>query len=78
MTYTHKFITLPVQFGQKLSKHPNRPNYQDVIIEHTKQGWRFIRLLIECPAAVPSEYILVFEQPTEGLERGAEEGSRPV
>jgi hypothetical protein len=49
------------------SKHPNHPSYQDVINEHAKQGWRFAQLLIECPAAVPIEYVLVFEQPTEEL-----------
>ncbi len=78
MTYTYKFISLPVQIGAKLSKHPDHPSYQDFINEHAKQGWRFVQLLIECPAAVPTEYVLVFEQPTEGLERAAQEGNRPV
>jgi len=78
MPYTYQFITLHIQIGAKLSKHPDHPSYQDVINEHAKQGWRFVQLLIECPAAVPTEYVLVFEQPSEGLEGAAQEGNRPV
>ena len=78
MKHTYKFITLPVQIGAKQSKHPNHPSYQDVINEHARQGWRFVQLLIECPAAVPTEYVLVFEQPLERLEHDAQEGSKPA
>lgn len=65
MAYTYKFITLPVRIGAELSKHPDHPSYQDVIHEQAGKGWRFVQLLIECPASIPTEYILVFEKPTE-------------
>lgn len=48
----------------------SRPSeHQDFSDEHAKQVWRFVHLLIECPGAVPTEGVLVFEQPTEGLQR---------
>lgn len=60
MTYTYTFVTIPVTIGTTRPKHPT---YQDVIEQYAEQGWRFVQLVIDNPAAVPTEYVLIFERP---------------
>lgn len=60
MTYIYRFVTVAVTLGTTQPKHPT---YQDVIAEHAKQGWRFVQLVVDNPAAVPTAYVLIFERP---------------
>ncbi|MDF9763728.1 hypothetical protein OKW24_005639 [Peribacillus simplex] len=59
--YEYKFVR--IEFG-KLSSKP-KVNYQDVIQEHARDGWRFVQLLTPDLTinGVASYYDLVFEGP---------------
>jgi hypothetical protein len=63
MSYTYKFVRLPVNVAAPRAQHPHHPSYEEVIAAHAAQGWRFVQLIQENPSAVPAEYVLVFEQP---------------
>lgn len=58
MTYTYTFVRVPVRVGAKQTE----PAYEATIHEYAKQGWRFVQLVIEVPAVVPTEYVLIFER----------------
>ena len=34
-------------------------SYQDAVAEHARLGWRLVQILVENPAAVVDEYVLV-------------------
>jgi hypothetical protein len=38
------------------------PSYQTIIHEHAVQGWRLVQILIENPAVIPGEYVIIFER----------------
>ena len=40
-------------------------SYQGVIAEQARAGWRLVQVLVEEPAAVVTEYVLVFERPAD-------------
>ncbi len=56
--YTYTFVTVPVAHGRN-----ETPPYQQMIAEYARQGWRFVQLVVAIPAAIPTEYTLVFERP---------------
>lgn len=60
MHYTYTFVTVPVTIGGTRAK---QPTFQEVIHEHARQGWRFVQLVVENPASIPTEYVLIFERP---------------
>lgn len=37
--------------------------YQSAVVRFAEDGWRLVQILVEVPAAVPSEYVLVLERP---------------
>ncbi len=69
MTYTYTFVSVPVKIG---TKRPTHPTYEEVINEYARQEWRFVQLVVHNPASIPTEYILIFEQPvtTEASQDG--------
>jgi hypothetical protein len=38
-------------------------DYEAVIHERAQQGWRLVQIFIPQPAAVVTEYVLIFERP---------------
>jgi hypothetical protein len=58
--YEYTFVRCPVTF-LKAGKI-NEVSYREVIKEHAAQGWRLVQMLVENPAAVPSEYMVIFER----------------
>jgi len=44
--------------------------YQSVVHELARQGWRLVQVLVEQPAAMVSEYVLIFERPTDRTGEG--------
>lgn len=42
----------------------DRTAYRAVVAEKARAGWRLVQVLIEVPAAVPTEVVLVLERPT--------------
>ncbi|WP_028560524.1 DUF4177 domain-containing protein [Paenibacillus pinihumi] len=59
--YEYKFVK--IEFT-RISSKP-KVNYQDVIEEHAREGWRFVQLLAPGMAinGVGSYYDLIFERP---------------
>ena len=43
----------------------NPQAYQEKIAEHAGEGWRLTQVFVETPAAMPSEYVLILERPTD-------------
>lgn len=58
--YEYKFVK--IEFG-KLTSKP-KANYQDIIQENAKEGWRFVQLLTPDLSinGVASYYDLIFER----------------
>lgn len=58
----YEYMFLRIEFG-RLSTKP-KENYQDVIQEHAREGWRFVQLLTPdlSISGVTSYYDLVFER----------------
>lgn len=59
MAYTYMFVTAPALIGVQRQQPP----YQDVINKYASEGWRFVQLVVDNPAAIPAEYVLIFERP---------------
>lgn len=59
--FEYAFVTVPVNYGSKASPSQSG-SYQAVIVDHARQGWRLVQVLVENPAAVPTEYTLIFER----------------
>lgn len=53
--FEYDFVTQPTTWGSR--------DYQDVVHERARSGWRLVQVLVEQPAAVAGEYVLVFERP---------------
>lgn len=58
--YEYAFIRTPIKFGKAGKIDPS--SHQSVIEEHASQGWRLVQILIENPAAIPGEYVIIFER----------------
>jgi Domain of unknown function (DUF4177) len=58
--YDYTFIRCPITFGKAGKIDP--ASYQAVIAEHVAKGWRLVQVLIENPAMIPSEYVIIFER----------------
>lgn len=66
MRYEYRFEAVDVRQDAR--------KYQRVAADRADDGWRLVQVLVEVPAAVPSEYVLVLERPvTTAL--GSGEGS---
>lgn len=53
--FEYRFHRVPL--GRKHEPYP------DAVARAAREGWRLVQILIEVPAAVPSEYVLVLERP---------------
>ncbi|AKG19993.1 DUF4177 domain-containing protein [Calothrix sp. 336/3] len=56
----YKFVRVPLNYDQKstLTSH-----LEISVNEHAQEGWRLVQILVENPAAVPFEYVVIFERP---------------
>lgn len=54
MKYEYKFEAVDIR------KAPQA--YQDRTRELAADGWRLVQVLVELPAAVPSEFVLILER----------------
>jgi hypothetical protein len=59
--FEYAFVQVTLTFIR--SNKIDRSSYQSVIEENAKNGWRLVQVLVETPAAMPSEYTLIFERP---------------
>lgn len=53
--FEYDFVTQPTTWGMS--------EYHEVVHERSRQGWRLVQVLVEQPAAIASEYVLIFERP---------------
>lgn len=53
----HEYEFLPVD----VRRDPTA--YRAVAAERAAQGWRLVQVLVEVPAAVPAEVVLILERP---------------
>ncbi|WP_169392771.1 MULTISPECIES: DUF4177 domain-containing protein [Psychrobacter] len=65
MNYEYQFIKIEFK---RLTGEP-RENYQDIIIEQAKQGWRFVQIFspdfVTSGVAVGSYFELIFERSSQ-------------
>ncbi|ULH16189.1 DUF4177 domain-containing protein [Deinococcus sp. KNUC1210] len=58
--YDYQFVRVPVTYsGGQL----RAASYQEATLQHAREGWRLVQILIETPAAVAAEHVLIFERP---------------
>ncbi len=57
--FEYAFLQSPVTF---LRGSLDRSGYQSLIHERAREGWRLVQVLVEVPAAMPTEYCLIFER----------------
>lgn len=38
--------------------------YQELVHHKARQGWRLVQVLVEQPAVMVSEYVVIFERPS--------------
>jgi Domain of unknown function (DUF4177) len=55
MTYEYDFLPVDVR--------RDRTAYRAVVADRARQGWRLVQVLVEVPATMPSEVVLVLERP---------------
>jgi hypothetical protein len=58
--YEYKFVRVPVKY---LRDGMDPQTYQTAVEEHARDGWRLVQVLVENPAAIPTEYVLILERP---------------
>lgn len=61
--FEYDCVTCPVEF---VRNRPSPEPYRAVIRERAAAGWRLVQIFIPMPAAVPTEYELIFERRTGG------------
>ena len=59
--YEYAFVRCPIRFEKGSAVETD--GYRRVIEDQARRGWRLVQVLIQVPAAVPSEYELIFERP---------------
>lgn len=47
---------------ERVAVRHDTKSYQEVIKSRAAEGWRLVQVLVEVPAAVPQEYIIVLER----------------
>ncbi|GGQ94241.1 DUF4177 domain-containing protein [Deinococcus ruber] len=60
--YDYQFVRVPITYR---SGQIESASYQEVTAQHAREGWRLVQILIENPAAVAAEYVLIFERPIQ-------------
>ena len=68
--YEYEFVRCPIQFAR--GHGVQTQSYRSVIEEYARKGWRLVQVLVQVPAAVPSEYELIFERPRVGARQDPE------
>jgi len=58
--FEYKTVRCPAQFSRSGKIDP--ANYEQTIQQHAKEGYRLVQIFLENPAAIPSEYVLIFER----------------
>jgi hypothetical protein len=58
--YEYTFVRCPITF-LKAGKI-DEASYQETIKEHAAQSWRLVQMLVENPATIPSEYVIILER----------------
>lgn len=61
MTNEYKFEAIEIV--------PDPKRYRNRIVKRAGEGWRLVQILVEPPAAMPSEYVLVLEREVHADER---------
>ncbi|HAJ38774.1 MAG TPA: DUF4177 domain-containing protein [Chloroflexi bacterium] len=61
--FEYQFLTVAAEVGKTPKDRP--PLYQQTIQEQARRGWRLVQVFVPVPAAVPSEYVLIFERPAQ-------------
>ena len=63
--YDYVFVRVPVTYrGGQIEA----ASYQAAIRQQAEEGWRLVQVMVENPAAVPTEYILIFERPRQNFQ----------
>lgn len=58
--YEYTFVSVPVTYQRgKVALEP----YRGVVTEYAAAGWRLLQVFVPVPAAMPTEYELIFERP---------------
>lgn len=61
--FEYTFVTSPVKWeGSKIDP----TGYRETVTRHAEEGWRLVQVFVQVPAAVPSQYELIFERPRGG------------
>ncbi|WP_425147688.1 DUF4177 domain-containing protein [Deinococcus sp.] len=58
--YEYRFVRVPVMYK---SVQIDAGGYQEAVRQHAERGWRLVQVLVENPAAIPTEHVLIFERP---------------
>jgi len=66
--FEYTFVSAPVVYERNMIA---ASSYERVIHEHAAQGWRLVQVFVPLPAAVPTEYIIIFERPAQQETRAS-------
>lgn len=58
----YQFVRVPVAYENQTSR---TQHLEAKVHELAKDGWRLVQVLVDLPAAVPSEYVIIAEHPSE-------------
>lgn len=61
----YQFKRVPFNHEKRTLQGTETPAYQDEIRRQAELGWRFVQIVIENTAAVPNEFVLIFERQKE-------------
>ena len=61
--FEYQFLTVAAEVGK--THKDGQPRYQQTIQEQAAQGWRLVQVFVAVPAAIPAEYVLIFERPAQ-------------
>lgn len=61
--FEYQFLNVAAEVGK--ATKDKRPLYQQTIQAQAAHGWRLVQVFVPVPAAVPSEYVLIFERPVQ-------------
>lgn len=53
-------------FEYDFVRRPARNGYQELVHERAHEGWRLVQVLVEQPAVIVADYVLIFERPAPG------------